>query len=300
MSKFNALVAATLIAASLTGCAGGLPTNATLKLKPMANGATKAVLKPAPVKSQALAKAPTVSVLKGAAPADVQTEEAAAATVDAELDQTLEALDLAEGSGYQLQGILANLGEKVKAVLHRRAVRQGVVKAKGAIREDLKAAFKKVKWVDNGDGTKSKSIKLDTTATIDGVARARHLEGTITRDAETNVLVKAEGSLDQQLASGATLVATSSRTLQDDGGYLVVRHSLATLKGGKTRTADHTRTIGTDGMLAGEGTVTWKNAAGTVLATRTWTFAGNEDEAATEEMPAEETGGEEVVDGAEG
>lgn len=320
MTNFRLTLTAALIAATLTGCSGVLPNNPVLTLKPTAKGGVKAVLKP--VAPPALRQAPSVTVMKGAAPAEVQGDEAAAATADADLDLTLEQLDAYADGGYQLKGLFADLGAKLKgglknlapetrrAVLVRRTKRQGVVKARGAVREDLKDAFKKATWVDNGDGTKSKSIDLTSTVAAGEKAFGRHLTGTITRDAETDVLLKAEGALNQTLPSGATLVVNSARTLQADGSYSVVRHSLATLKGGRTRTADHTRTIGTDGQQQGQGTLTWKSPKGEVLVTRTWTFAGNEDAVATDEIPAEETGGEavggeetsgeEVLSGAEG
>ena len=312
---------AALILATVSGCATTLPGGTQLKLtaKPAARAAAKAFGKAvAPgVKAQA---APVVSILKGADAAAVKADDQVAATVDADADTTLDAFEAfadEDGGatlqgGYQLQGVLG-LGVGLKAklrakmvawgvlradvkskVLTRRAVRARVVKAKLAHREDVRKAFKAVPWVDNGDGTKTKSVDYSVNVTVGEKAYARHIAGTITINAETKALILATGELSQAMPNGATHEATSEKALQPDGGYLVTRHSLTTLKGGRTRTADATRTIDVEGAIQGTGTVTWKDAAGATISTKTWSFAGNEDTDAPEAIEEEPVSGEET------
>ena len=105
---------------------------------------------------------------------------------------------------------------------------------------------------------------------------SRHVEGSLTVDAETSALVQAKGSFSQQMPNGASLVASRDKALQADGSYLAVHHSVLTLKDGTTRTADGTRTTSVDGKIAGNGALVWKDAAGKTVATRSWTVSADE------------------------
>ncbi len=298
---------AALILATLSGCATTLPI-APLARPTQRVAAAKAQLtaKVASAKTKVAERlAPSVMVLKGAAAA-VQTEEAAAAQVDGDVDTTLDAFEAFadEQGGYQLQGLgglgwLPTMRAKIKArvfawgilrhevrrkLVVRAAARHKLVKAKLAHREDVRRAFRAVPWSDNGDGTQTKAIDYSMEVKAGGKTFARQVKGTITVDAETKALITAQGEFTQQMPNGASLTASSDKTLQADGAYLVKRTSLTTLKDGTTRAADATRTIDTDGHFAGTGTITWKNAAGAVIATKTWTFGGNEDTADLDEL----------------
>lgn len=303
---------AALILATVTGCATDLPLGAKVRLAakpPSAKAAVKAA-----AKAVGLRPAPILKVFKGPEAAAVTADEQAAATVDADVDTTLTAFEAFadEDGGYQLQGLGAlgvSLKTRLKArlvtwgvlraevqrkVLTRRAVRAKVLKAKLAHREDVRKAFKAVPWVDNGDGTKTKSVDYTMDVAANGKTFSRHVAGTITINAETKALILATGELSQQLPSGATLTASSEKALQADGSYLAKRQSVTTLAGGTSRTAEATRTIDTDGGVTGTGTITWKNAAGEVISTKTWTFAGNEDAETPEAVEAEPVTGDEA------
>lgn len=306
-----------LILATLTGCATDLPLSA--KTRPGQRPAAAKAATGLAAKAASRRPAPVLTVFKGPEATAVQADEQAAASVDAEVDTTLTAFEAFadEPGGYQLQGLGAfatSLRTRLKAklitwkvlgaevqrkVLVRRAVRTKVVRAKLAHRQDVRQAFKAVPWVDNGDGTKTKAVDYTIDVTVNGKTFARHLTGSITINAETKALILATGELSQQLPGGATLTASSEKALQPDGSYRVTRSSATTLKNGTTRTAAATRSIDLEGGIVGSGTITWQDATGAVISTKSWTFTGNEDADAPEAIESEPVSGDEALGGPE-
>ena len=301
-----------LILATLTGCATDLPLSA--KTRPAQRPAAAKAAVGIAAKAASRRPAPVLTVFKGPEAAALQADEQAAASVDTEVDTTLKAFEAFadEPGGYQLQGLGAlgvSLRTRLKAkmvawgvlraevqrkVLVRSAVRAKVVQAKLAHRQDVRKAFKAVPWVDNGDGTQTKAVDYTVSVAASGKTFSRHLKGTITVNAETKALILATGELSQQRPGGASLTASSEKALQPDGGYLVTRSSVTTLKNGTSRTAAATRTIDLAGDIVGSGTITWKDAAGGVISTKSWTFTGNEDADAPEAIEAEPVSGDEA------
>ncbi|MDB5101918.1 MAG: hypothetical protein JWM80_6339 [Cyanobacteria bacterium RYN_339] len=144
-------------------------------------------------------------------------------------------------------------------------------------REKMRNQLKGVKWVDNGDGTQTKTISFDDTRTVNGKSVTRKATISRTIQTDTKALVSWHADFDQTLPNGLHRVSTRDKVLQEDGTYLVTFHSELTLAGGAKRTSDWTKTIAADGSVTGKGTITWANKDGKIVKTVTITLSGDED-----------------------
>ncbi|MFP5502379.1 MAG: hypothetical protein ACLGIN_07800 [Candidatus Sericytochromatia bacterium] len=189
-----------------------------------------------------------------------------------------------------LKDKLAGLKEKLeKRKMERKAkVEARLAKIKGAadkVREKAKAAA----WVDNGDGTESKTLSANVEKSVNGKAANKSYEFSRTRDSETKVLIGSTVKLSQTLPNGMSRLVERTKTLNEDGTYTVVFHSEHTFKDGRKRVADWTKTIAVDGTVSGTGTIVWTDKDGNEVKKTEVTLNGTED------APEAEAGGEEVT-----
>lgn len=178
------------------------------------------------------------------------------------------------------------------AVVARMNARQAIIKGRldklAGQRAKIKASLKDTLYVDNKDGTSSKTIEIKDERVVNGK--------TATRDCKLQKLVKTEGTellswhveFKQTLPSGLTRVSTRDKTLQADGSYLVTFHTVLTLANGRSRTADWSKTIAADGTVTGKGTIVWKDKAGVMVKSSSIVLGGDEDKATAK---VAETGG---------
>jgi hypothetical protein len=163
--------------------------------------------------------------------------------------------------------------------------------ARLAIRGKLKGAA----WVDNGDGTASRTIEIDVKKTLNGKSFERKAKIVRTRRIADKALLLATAEFTQALPSGLTRTSTRSKTLNADGTYTIAFDSLITLPNGVTRTAAWDKTIAVDGGCTGTGTITWTGKDGGVIKTATINLSGNEDEPIAR-VEDQATGGEAEVE----
>lgn len=161
----------------------------------------------------------------------------------------------------------AKLDAKVSEKLKDR-LKQKVEKVKGRL-DKMKGAADKIKnqaknapWVDNGDGTETKTIKFEVTKSVNAQGATRSVEMTRTRNKETKDLVSSEVKFSMTMPNGMSRNSTRTKTLNADGSYTVVFHGEFTFKDGTKRVADWTKTIAVDGSVTGTGTIVWTDASG--------------------------------------
>ncbi len=185
--------------------------------------------------------------------------------------------------------LAADLTLKVKA--HQKNVTDRVKvrleKLKDA-RDKIKGAAAKSAWVDNGDGTKSKTLDFDVTKSINGKTFTRTAKILRTVNAD-GVLVLASADFQQTLPNGLSRTSSRTKTLNEDGSYAVVFHSELVLPKGGKRVAHWEKTIGADGTVTGTGKIVWTDAAGVEKKTVTVALGGSEEEptAAVEDAVAD-------------
>ncbi|MEB3330372.1 MAG: hypothetical protein VKQ33_14195 [Candidatus Sericytochromatia bacterium] len=155
------------------------------------------------------------------------------------------------------------LAAVAKAALEKREkerkekAKDRLAKAKGNM-DKAREALKNVEWVDNGDGTRSKTFTFDVSRTENGetISRSRKIVRTVR--AEDNVLVSLTAEFTNARPNGGSTTTSRAKTLQPDGTYRVVFHSVIVLGDGTTRTADWEKTIAADGTVAGSGKIVWE------------------------------------------
>lgn len=177
------------------------------------------------------------------------------------------------------QAFRGALKEAVKATLERRMASQKQ-KAKQRVNKmrdahsKLKAAVQEAPWVDNGDGTQTKTIQFTKDASDGrGASGERKIERTVRIDDGT--LVSLITSFKQVTPNGGSHTMERSKVLQEDGSYLVTFLSVHQGPDGRTRTMQGTKTIGVDGSITGSGTLTIKQGE-EVIKTIELTFSGTE------------------------
>ncbi len=186
-----------------------------------------------------------------------------------------------------------------KKVLERQSKRAEKLNMRLEKMQDARLAIRgKIKdaaWVDNGDGTASRTIEIDVKKAQNDKSFERKAKIVRTRRIEDKVLLLATAEFTQALPGGLTRTSTRSKTLNADGTYTIAFDSLITLPNGATRTAAWDKTIGVDGGCTGTGTLTWTDKDGKVIKTATIKLSGNEDEPIAKcEDPT--TGGEAEVE----
>jgi hypothetical protein len=192
------------------------------------------------------------------------------------------------GKGGVKAAVKTRLKADVKAKVDaRRATLKA--KAKGALdklaheKDKIQKAAKAAAWVDNGDGTESKTLEFSVEKTVNGQASTRVAKMVRTRTTEDKALVSAHYELTHS-QNGITRSVVRDKVLQEDGSYQVTFHSEMTFKDGSTRVADFSKTITADGAVTGTGTIAW---TGKMTKTVTVTFGGTEEaETATTADPA--------------
>ncbi len=179
-------------------------------------------------------------------------------------------------------GLKGKLKAEVKAKLEARltklADKRKTRLAKHKDGAKVKDAAAKAKWVDNGDGTQTKTIEFDVTKTANAKTMTRHRKMVRTVNIEDKALVKLSVEFSHTSPNGASHAMTRTKTLNEDGSYTVVFHSEIKHKDGSSRVADWTKTISAEGGVTGTGKIEWKDAAGAVKKTSAITLGGNEEE----------------------
>ncbi|MDB5102222.1 MAG: hypothetical protein JWM80_6643 [Cyanobacteria bacterium RYN_339] len=145
-------------------------------------------------------------------------------------------------------------------------------------RETMRGKLKAAQFVDNGDGTSTKTISFDDARTLNGKTASRKCTIKKTVQTDTKQLVSWHAEFTQTLFGGLTRTSTRDKVLQEDGSYLVTFHSELTLADGAKRVADWSKTIDADGAVTGTGTITWTGKDGQVQKTKSITLSGAEDE----------------------
>lgn len=165
-------------------------------------------------------------------------------------------------------------------------------------REKIRGAMSKANWVDNGDGTATRTLDFSVTKTLNGKTFERSSKIVRTRRIEGKVLLLATAEFSQALPGGLTRTSTRSKALNADGTYSIEFKSVITLPNGSTRVASWEKTVGVEGGVTGTGTIIWTAADGTVKKTVTISLSGDED---TPKADCEDTatGGEAKVTVAE-
>lgn len=280
MTKLHLTLTSAVLFSLLTGCQA--PAMSPLAAVPT----TKTI---APMTKAVRTVQPTITVTPGVVDADVSEGQA----VEEELD-LIDYMAEAE-AGYQVQGFFANLKDRVSGhtlwkklgakvrenLMERKAKRDERLERRLEARKDFREAFrqhlKQAAWVDNGDGTRTKTTTFDVTVTVDGKTAERHVNLSLTQNAETHAVVHAKTELTGIRLNGATGSAVREKTLQEDGSYQVTLHRAFTLTNGTTRVGDWAKTIAADGRVSGTGTITWTNAEGAVIKTVEVGLNGSED-----------------------
>lgn len=190
--------------------------------------------------------------------------------------------------------VKAKLEARQGKMQQRLRARVAELKERGRIEE----AFKKVAWVaDEAAGTESKTVSFDVTKTVNGASVSRAVSMTRVRRIEDKVLLSATIEFKNEFGNGNSRTATRTKTLQEDGSYLVVFKSTQAFKDGTTRVVDWSKTISADGQVSGGGTITVKGPkgervtnvsfSGTEEAPEASAQAEGAEDAATVTVPAE-------------
>lgn len=156
--------------------------------------------------------------------------------------------------------------------------------ARGKMKEAVKAA----KWVDNGDGTETTSVTIDTNRTANGKSMAGKRTMERTRRIEDKVLTSVVATFSHTGPQGGSYTMNRSKTLQEDGSYKVVFHAEMALPNGKTRVTDWEKTISADGAVSGTGTLVVKKGEET-LKTINLTLSGSEKKEVAKAEDGKET-----------
>lgn len=206
---------------------------------------------------------------------------------DAEAGYALRALAgaaaaaMVAAEGVSASGFRGPLSEDVRKRLTARhaelkALAQPRLNARMIEREALKRALARAPWVDNQDGTKTKTLEFSVTKTVGGKVATKAARLARTVNTSSRVLVSADTRIEQALPSGQSRTASRSKTLQPDGSYAIVFDTVHTQGSGATRTMHWEKTVGIEGALFGAGTLTFRDAAGAVLKTLTLGFGGTD------------------------
>lgn len=130
----------------------------------------------------------------------------------------------------------------------------------------VRDAAKGAQWVDNGDGTESRTFMSDVSKTVNGKTMSRKLEIKHRRHIETKHLIESHSKLETTLPNGASRTSERTKTLSgEDGSYALTFGSTLTLKNGATRVAAWDHAIAADGSVTGTGTISWFKRAGTAV-----------------------------------
>src|SRR5439155_19459775 len=81
-------------------------------------------------------------------------------------------------------------------------------------RQKMRDQLKKANWVDNGDGTSTKTISFDDSRTVNGKTASRKATITRTIQTDTKALVSWHADFDQMLPGGLHRVSTRDKVLQ--------------------------------------------------------------------------------------
>jgi hypothetical protein len=209
----------------------------------------------------------------------------------------------ARAKAEQAKAFRGKLDEKAKAELDKRQkdlrekAKDRLAKAKGNL-DKARAAMKDATWVeDKAAGTKTKTFTFDVSKEVNGVTTKRSRKIVRTVRIEDNVLVSLTAEFNDVRANGGSTTTSRSKTLQADGSYKVVFHSVIVLGDGTTRTADWDKTIAADGKVSGAGKIVWTKE-GAVVKTVDIKLGGSEAKETAEAKDGKETA--EVVVPAEG
>jgi hypothetical protein len=173
--------------------------------------------------------------------------------------------------GALKEAVKARLEERIAS--HKQKAKQRVNKMRDA-HSKLKEAVQAAPWVDNGDGTQTKTIQFTKDARDGkGASGERKIERTV-RIAD-GTLVSLITSFKQVTPNGGSHTMERSKVLQEDGSYLVTVLSVHQGPDGRTRTMQGTKTIGVDGSITGSGTLTIKQGE-EVIKTIELNFSGTE------------------------
>lgn len=190
----------------------------------------------------------------GASAAAEPKRDAARARLSAEIRERLEARR-------------AEIKAKIQARLDKRMIERGA----------LQRALTRAPWVENADGTKTKTLEFSVTKTAGGKTMTKSSKMVRTVDAD-GVLVYSSTELSQATPSGMTRTATRTKTLQADGSYVVVFDATHAHADGRSRVAHWEKTIALAGEVTGTGSITFKNADGSTAKVVTLNFGGSEEE----------------------
>ena len=180
------------------------------------------------------------------------------------------------------QAFKAALKAEIKAkVKGRHAEKKEKSKARRALHKGEHDAIAKASrdaaWVDNGDGTKTKTFETTVTRTVNGETMTRHVLMVRTMNAD-GIVIADHTEFSQTLPNGVSKLSVRDKSLQADGTYKATYHAEMTFEDGTKRVTDWSKTIGADGSVTGTGTITWTDQAGAVVKTVTVTLGGTEDD----------------------
>lgn len=167
-------------------------------------------------------------------------------------------------------------------------------------RDKMRGKIKNVKWVDNGDGTETKSFDFSVDKTVNGKTFARSVKMTRTRNKDSKDMLAVHAEFSQTEPSGLTRTSMRDKTWAEDGSAHATFHSEITLPNGTKRVADWDKTISVDGTVSGKGTITWTDKTGKVVKTVNVTLNGTDDATeakATDDATKTETSVTASVDG---
>jgi hypothetical protein len=160
------------------------------------------------------------------------------------------------------QAFRGALKDSLKTNLQKREAAQkqaskGRLKKMREANAQLKNAIQEAPWVDNGDGTKTKTILFSQAAPEgNGASRERKIERTVRIADDT--LVSLITRFNDTMPNGGAHTMERSKVLQADGSYVVTFLKVHTGPDGRSLTAQGTKTIAADGSVTGTGTVVIK------------------------------------------
>lgn len=142
-------------------------------------------------------------------------------------------------------------------------------------REKMKGALGKADWVDNGDGTKTKTVEFDVNKTINGKSLVRKAKLVRTINADKQV-VSMSAEFEQSLPGGLSRKSARTKVLQADGSYQVSFDSSVTLPNGFTHVVEWDKVIAVDGTVTGTGTHITLDADGNEVKKVSLTMSGRD------------------------
>ena len=153
------------------------------------------------------------------------------------------------------------------------------------VKETVQSAAQNTQWVDNGDGTKTKTIAF-AKESRNGKGSSGDRKITRTVRAADNILVKLEASFKQTLPQGGSHALERTKVLQEDGSYVITFRSVIVNAAGQVRLVEWSKTISVSGDVTGSGTLVVRSGKD-VSKSFALTFSGNET---TQTVTVEEGG----------